>query len=84
MISYTGPDSQLVRDIPNAVAHAFVRRRMELDQGGARERMEYLRRQRATLAADVADAEGAIRDYLEKRGDLRRRGRAAGARRRSC
>jgi capsular exopolysaccharide synthesis family protein len=67
-ISYTGPDSQLVRDIPNAVAHAFVRRRMELDQGGVQQRMEYLRRQRATLAADVADAEGAIRSYLEKEG----------------
>ena len=68
MISYSGPDSQLVRDIPNAVAHAFVRRRMELDRGGALQRMEYLRRQRATLAADVADAEAAIKNYLEKEG----------------
>ncbi|HXD22389.1 MAG TPA: polysaccharide biosynthesis tyrosine autokinase [Gemmatimonadaceae bacterium] len=68
MISYTGPDSQLARDIPNAVAHAFVRRRMEIDQGGAVQRMEYLKRQRATLAADVADAEAAIRAYLEKQG----------------
>jgi capsular exopolysaccharide synthesis family protein len=68
MISYAGPDSQLARDIPNAVAHAFVRRRMQLDQGGAVQRIEYLRRQRATLAADVADAEGAIRAYLEKEG----------------
>jgi capsular exopolysaccharide synthesis family protein len=67
-ISYSGPDSQLVRDIPNAVARAFVRRRMELDRGGALQRMEYLRRQRATLAADVADAEAAIRTYLEKEG----------------
>jgi capsular exopolysaccharide synthesis family protein len=67
-ISYSGPDSQLVREIPNAVAHAFVRRRMELDRGGALQRMEYLRRQRATLAADVADAESAIRSYLEKEG----------------
>jgi capsular exopolysaccharide synthesis family protein len=67
-ISYSGPDSQLVRDIPNAVAHAFVRRRMELDRGGALQRTEYLRRQRATLAADVADAESAIREYLEKEG----------------
>ena len=68
MISYSGPDSQLVRDIPNAVAHAFVRRRMELDRGGALQRMEYLRRQRATLAADVADAESAMKAYLEKEG----------------
>ena len=68
MISYTGPDSQLARDIPNSVAHAFVRRRMAQDQGGALQRMEYLRRQRATLAADVDDAEGAIRTYLEKEG----------------
>ncbi|MGH7655759.1 MAG: polysaccharide biosynthesis tyrosine autokinase [Gemmatimonadaceae bacterium] len=68
MISYAGPDSQLARDIPNAVAHAFVRRRMALDQGGALQRMEYLRRQRATLAADVAEAEDAIRAYLEKEG----------------
>ncbi len=66
MISYTGPDSQLVRDIPNAVAHAFVRRHMELDRGGATQRMEFLRRQRATLAADVADAEAAMKAYLEK------------------
>ena len=68
MISYSGPDSQLVRDIPNAVAHAFVRKRMELDRGGALQRMEFLRRQRATLSADVADAEAAIRAYLEKEG----------------
>ncbi|MFI5244701.1 MAG: polysaccharide biosynthesis tyrosine autokinase, partial [Gemmatimonadales bacterium] len=68
MISYSGPDSQLVRDIPNAVARAFVRKRMELDQGGALQRMEYLRRQRATLAAVVADAEAASRAYLEKEG----------------
>jgi capsular exopolysaccharide synthesis family protein len=68
MISYSGPDSQLVRDIPNAVAHAFVRRRMELDRGGALQRMEYLRRQRATLAADVADAEAAMQAYLQKQG----------------
>ena len=68
MIQYSGPDSQLVRDIPNAVAHAFVRRRMELDRGGALQRMEYLRRQRATLAADVADAEAAQRAYLEREG----------------
>jgi capsular exopolysaccharide synthesis family protein len=68
MISYSGPDSQLVRDIPNAVAHAFVRRRMELDRGGALQRMEYLRRQRATLAADVSDAESAMKAYLEKEG----------------
>lgn len=68
MISYSGPDSQLVRDIPNAVAHAFVKRRMELDRGGAVQRMDYLRRQRATLAVDVADAESAMRAYLEKEG----------------
>jgi tyrosine-protein kinase Etk/Wzc len=68
MISYSGPDSQLVRDIPNAIAHTFVRRRMELERGGALQKMEYLRRQRATLAADVADAEAAIRAYLEKQG----------------
>jgi capsular exopolysaccharide synthesis family protein len=68
MISYSGPDSQLVRDIPNAVAHAFVKRRMELDRGGAVQRMDYLRRQRATLAADVADAEAAMKAYLEKEG----------------
>lgn len=67
-ISYSGPDTQMVRDIPNAVAHAFVRRRMEIEAGGARERMAYLRRQRATLSADVADAEGAIRAYLEREG----------------
>ncbi len=68
MISYSGPDSQLVRDIPNAIARAFVRRRMELDRGGALQRMEYLRRQRATLSADVADAEAAMQAYLEKQG----------------
>jgi capsular exopolysaccharide synthesis family protein len=68
MISYSGPDSQLVRDIPNAVARAFVRRRMELDRGGAVQRMDYLRRQRATLSADVADAEAAMKAYLEKEG----------------
>ena len=79
MISYSGPDSQLVRDIPNAVARAFVRKRMELDRGGALQRMDYLRRQRATLSADVADAEAAMRAYLEKEGISGVAGTAASA-----
>lgn len=67
-ISYTGKDSALARDIPNVVARLFVHRRMELDRSGAKNQVDYLQRQMAQLQADVADAESAIRDYLEKQG----------------
>ena len=67
-ITYRGGDSLLVRDIPNSVAHAFVRRRMELDRSGATARIDYLMRQRAALGADVAEAEDAIQTFLQSRG----------------
>jgi len=67
-ITYRGPDSDLVRDIPNAVAHAFVRRRMELDRSGATTRVDFLQRQRAALGADIAEAEDSIQAYLQSQG----------------
>ena len=67
-ISYSGKDSILVRDIPNMVAHAFVRERMSLNTSGASNSVDFLQRQLATLNADVGDAEAKIRQYLEKEG----------------
>lgn len=67
-ITFRGPDSILARDIPNAVAHAFVRRSVELDRSGATTRVAYLDRQRAALSADVAEAEDSIRNFLQRQG----------------
>ena len=65
-ITFRGPDSLMVRDIPNAVSHTFVRRRMELDRSGATTRVEFLTRQMGELGASVAEAEDSIKGYLDK------------------
>lgn len=67
-ITVRGPDSIMVRDIPNAVARAFVRRRMELDRSGATSRVDFLTRQRAALGADITEAEDSLRAYLQRKG----------------
>jgi succinoglycan biosynthesis transport protein ExoP len=67
-ITYRGPDSILVRDIPNAVSRAFVTRRMELDLSGATSRVDFLTRQRAELGADMAIAEDSIQNFLKSQG----------------
>ena len=64
-IRYVGPDPDLTLQIPNAIARAFVKRRLELDRSGANAQVDYLQRQLATLSSDVADAETKIREYLE-------------------
>jgi capsular exopolysaccharide synthesis family protein len=64
-ITYRGPDADLTRDIPNAVARAFVQRRMELDRSGATARIDYLMRQRAVVGADISAAEDSIQQFLE-------------------
>jgi capsular exopolysaccharide synthesis family protein len=67
-INYNGRDSALVSQIPNALAHEFVRRRAELDRSGASTQSEYLRRQLSTLNADVVDKEAQMQAFLEKEG----------------
>ncbi|HLA89889.1 MAG TPA: polysaccharide biosynthesis tyrosine autokinase [Gemmatimonadaceae bacterium] len=67
-ISYRGRDSALVSQLPNAIAHAFVKKRLELDRSGATAQEEYLRKQLATLTADVTEKEQEMRAYLEKEG----------------
>ncbi|MCC7194530.1 MAG: polysaccharide biosynthesis tyrosine autokinase [Gemmatimonadaceae bacterium] len=67
-VTYRGTDPTLVRDIPNAVARAFIKRKMELDRSGAIARVEFLARQRATLGADIAEAEDSIRTFLQRQG----------------
>jgi tyrosine-protein kinase Etk/Wzc len=67
-ITFRGHDPEVVRDIPNAVARAFVQRRMELDRSGATARVDYLRRQQAELSADVSIAEDSIQSYLQRQG----------------
>lgn len=67
-ITYRGIDSVLVQEIPNAVAYAFVARRMELERSGATARVDYLNRQRAELGADIAEAEDSIQTFLNSQG----------------
>jgi uncharacterized protein involved in exopolysaccharide biosynthesis len=67
-ITFRGIDSAIVREIPNAVAYAFVARRMELDRSGATARVDYLTRQRAELGVDIAEAEDSIQTFLKAQG----------------
>ena len=67
-ITVRGADAMMVRDIPNTIARAYVRRQMELNRSGANGRIEFLMRQRAALSADVAATEDSIQRFLQRQG----------------
>jgi capsular exopolysaccharide synthesis family protein len=65
-ITYRGTDPDLVRQIPNAIAHEFVREQMQQDRSGATAQVDYLTRQLGQLSGDLAERDQRIRDYLER------------------
>ncbi|MDH5233321.1 MAG: polysaccharide biosynthesis tyrosine autokinase [Gemmatimonadota bacterium] len=67
-VTFRGPDPELTRDIPNVVAHRFVRRKMDLERVSARSTVTYLETQLESLNSQLFDAEAEIRDYLLDQG----------------
>lgn len=67
-VTFRGSDPELTRDIPNVVAHRFVRRKMDLERVSARATVSYLQTQLLSLNAQLFDAEAEIRDYLLNQG----------------
>lgn len=67
-ISFRGTDPELTRDIPNVVAHRFVRRKMDLERVSARSTVSYLELQLSSLNEQLFDAEAQIREYLLTQG----------------
>ncbi len=67
-VSFRGSDPELTRDIPNVVAHRFVRRKMDLERVSARSTVTYLQAQLGSLNEQLFQAEADIRAYLLDQG----------------
>lgn len=67
-ISYTGKDPVESMLVPNVLARAYVRRRIDLAASGARSTVTYLQRQVEVVGGQLNEAESSIRDYLLQRG----------------
>ena len=67
-VTFRGPDPELTREIPNVVAHRFVRRKMDLERVSARATVSYLQTQLLSLNGQLFDSEAEIRDYLLNQG----------------
>jgi capsular exopolysaccharide synthesis family protein len=67
-ISFRGTDPELTRDVPNVVAHVFVRRKMDLERVSARSTVAYLQAQLGSLNEQLFEAESQIRQYLLAQG----------------
>ena len=67
-ISYTGKDPVEAMLVPNVLARAYVRRRIDLAASGARSTVSYLQRQVEVVGSQLNEAEAGIRDYLLQRG----------------
>jgi capsular exopolysaccharide synthesis family protein len=67
-ISFRGSDPELSRDIPNVIAHRFVRRKMDLERVSARSTVTYLQAQLTSLNEQLFQAEADIRSYLLDQG----------------
>ena len=63
-ITYQGNDPVLVRDVSNALAARFVRKRLEAEKLGARSTVALLRKQLDTLVGDMHLRENAVSDFL--------------------
>ncbi len=65
IVAYEGPDSYLVRDIPNAMARQFITRRNTVQKTEARSTVEFLRNQIDTIAVQLVAAENALQSFRE-------------------
>ena len=67
-ISYTGKDPVETMQVPNVLARAYVKRRIDLAASGARSTVAYLQRQVSVVGDQLNEQESQIRDYLLSRG----------------
>ena len=67
-ISYSGKDPGEIVQVPNVLARAYVRRRIDLSASGARSTVAYLERQSFVVSEQLNGQEAQIRDYLLARG----------------
>ncbi len=67
-LSYTGRDPVEAMQVPNALARAYVHRRIDLAASGARSTVSYLQHQVSLIGEQLSDQETRIRDYLLARG----------------
>ncbi|MDQ8154875.1 MAG: polysaccharide biosynthesis tyrosine autokinase [Gemmatimonadota bacterium] len=67
-IAYTGKDPVEAMQVPNVLARAYVKRRIDLAASGARSTVSYLERQVAVVGEQLNEQETKIRDYLLSRG----------------
>lgn len=67
-ISYSGKDPVETMLIPNVLARAYVKRRIDLSSSNARSTLAYLERQSTVLGEQLNEQEMLIRDYLLSRG----------------
>jgi succinoglycan biosynthesis transport protein ExoP len=67
-ISYTCKDPMEAMQVPNVLARAYVRRRIDLAASGARSTVTYLQRQVGVVGEQLNQQESQIRDYLLSRG----------------
>ena len=65
-VTFEGNDRVLVRDVSNALAARFVRKRLEAEKSGARSTVLLLRRQIDTLAEQMRARENAVSDFLQR------------------
>jgi capsular exopolysaccharide synthesis family protein len=66
VVSYRDPDPQLVSQVPNALAHAFVEKRQQTQKTEARSTVAFLRKQLDTVLAQLSKSENALRQFRER------------------
>lgn len=64
-VRYSGTDPELVRDIPNALTARFTVLRESMQKSEARSTVTLLREQLNTLAAQLTESEGRLREFRE-------------------
>ncbi|MBW7932513.1 MAG: polysaccharide biosynthesis tyrosine autokinase [Gemmatimonadaceae bacterium] len=67
-VTYTAKDPVEAMAVPNVLARAYVRRRIDLAASGARSTVTYLQHQAAMVGDQLSQQEAQIRDYLLARG----------------
>ena len=65
LVKYEAADPELVRDVPNALAHGFIAERRDVQKTEARSTVRFLREQLDTLSVQLAASEDALRDFRQ-------------------
>jgi tyrosine-protein kinase Etk/Wzc len=66
-VSYSSPDQELAWKVPQALVTHYVAQRQELQTMQTRSTIDFLRRQIATMATQLADAEAKLESFRERR-----------------